>query len=191
MIVRLFSTIFRSKFHEKMACGWPNQRGRQEWTVRFVLCLVAALFCTQTSCSDIPSEAVLTVKQGGRQVELPTEASEKIRALVATFEQQLSTVDGMLRLAVSTELIENLRQKETIIEIRYPNSRSFILEGMNNYKIEADSLLVPLTGEFAEGEIATIFVHLGTWRPGPYRKSGGLTELRHLVKNVANLTDLE
>jgi len=161
--------------------------------VRCVFFLVAALFCAQTNCSDTPLEAVLTVQQGGRQVELPTEAeaSEEIRALVIACERQLSAVDGLLRLAVSAELIETLRQTETVIEISYHTSRSFVLEALGKHEIEADGLLVPLTGEFAQGEMATFFVHQGAWRPGPYRKSGGIAELRRLVRNLGVLVGAE
>lgn len=167
----------------EQACRWPST------AVRPVLFLAAALFCTQTSCSDALPETMLTVQQGGKQIELPVEAGGAAQALVVACEDQLSAVDGLLRLAVSAESIEALRQKETVIEIRYPTSRSFILEALGKHEIQADRLLIPLTGEFAEGEMATFFVHLGTWKPGPYRKSFGAPELRHLVENLGVLVD--
>lgn len=149
--------------------------------------MVMAIFGAQTSCSDTLQQAVLTIQHEGRQLELPAGEHEAIRALVVACERQLSAVDGLLRLAVSAERIETLRQQETVIEIRYPTSRSFVLEALGGHEIEADSLLIPLTGEFAQGEMATYFVHLGTWKPGPYRNSGGVPELRRLLGDLGVL----
>lgn len=150
----------------------------------FVLLLGAAVLGTQANCSESTEPAVLTLWQNGTAVALPAETGEAVKTLVAAGERQLSLADGMLRLAVSNDSVEALKKGETAIEIRYATPRSFVLEARGRREIHVEGFLVPLTGEFAEGEIATYFVYHGTWKAGPYRKNGGIPELRRLVAEL-------
>lgn len=50
--------------------------------------------------------------------------------------------------------------------------------------MEIDGYLIPLTGEYALGDITTIFIWMDGYRSGPYRNSKGPAELRRFVEGL-------
>lgn len=139
--------------------------------------LGAFLFGVASEDTRPPAEVSLTIHRRGHALEPPPDAAAEATGLVLACERQLSAAEAVLRLAVSKEQIRALRDEEVVLELRYPSPRSFVLEARDGRTIKADALLIPLTGTFAEGGVTTIFVHLGSWKPGPYRKTDGLSEL--------------
>lgn len=104
--------------------------------------------------------------------------------LIETAKDLLVTADDMLKLLVDPELIENIKKKDSALEIIYPKS----IELTSNYDkqtIYPDRILIPLSGEFVgeeENPTAIIFHGYPAYSSGPYSNSKRIKELKEILQ---------
>jgi len=148
---------------------------------RAVVALVACMFGFITDGAADSAAFSVTLYDHGRQIQLTAnqQVTEKIVALCA---EQLSNANGVLRLAVTPQLIDDLKQRERTLEIVYDEPQSFVI-AFNNNKFEASRLLIPLSGDYA-ANITTIFVGDAQYKHGPYRNSQGVANIIALVEQM-------
>ncbi len=118
----------------------------------------------------------------GKSLELGPDAPEAAE-LISRCEDQLRTADGMLRLAVTSRRIEEIRRSVKAVEILYSKPAAFTLSHSGR-KVEVQRLMIPLTGELA-GEVTTIFHGKEAYGAGPLRNRRGTAEIQQVVERLA------
>jgi hypothetical protein len=127
------------------------------------------------------SQVTVVLHQGGRATTI-AKNGPAVDAVVQEVEAQLRSADGVLRLGVTPELIEQLEKDEIVVEIQYRDPPSLIV-GFNKNTVRPRRLLVPLTGDYAEG-MTTIFHATKEFDAGPYRNSKGVAALKQLIEKT-------
>ncbi|HEX9871659.1 MAG TPA: hypothetical protein VGC99_24270 [Candidatus Tectomicrobia bacterium] len=133
-----------------------------------------------------PDKVSVTIYDRGKQLNLAADVAA-VQELVSRCEAQMRTADTMLKLAVTPQLIANLRRQEVTIEIRYSQPQTFIIS-FNGQTVEPMRILIPLTGEFAQG-VTTIFYGRDQYAHGPYRNSQGQHEISTVVAKLGIQVD--
>ena len=147
--------------------------------VFFLTTFIAAKACAtmQTETSHVD----LYIK--GKKTSLSLSKPE-VQQIVQSCEEQLQQADDILRLAVSSEAIEDIKQGETALEILYGSPKTFVI-GFNKNTVEVDRLLIPLTGDFAAaGQMTTIFLGKGKYMAGPYRNKQGTSAIQLILEQM-------
>ena len=123
----------------------------------------------------------VTIFDHGKQIAVAS-PEVTVRELVARCEERLQTADGILRLAVTPALIQDIQDKELAVEIRYREPKDFLIP-FNHQTLHPLRLLIPLTGEFAGG-ITTVFHGTTQYGAGPYRNKRDTEDLVKLVTQL-------
>ncbi len=134
------------------------------------------------SCKEkAESVKIIFYHQGQETIVNPEQSG--FSDLIKTAEFLLITADDMLKLLVDPELIENIKKKDSALEIIYPKP----IELTSNYDkqtIHPDRILLPLWGEFVgeeENPSAVIFHGYPAYSSGPYTNSKGIGELKNIL----------
>ena len=122
------------------------------------------------------------IHRHGKSLEL-TASSPGVEDLVALCEEQLQAADGMLRLATTPALIQQIREEEVAVEIVYSRPATFTVS-FNRQTLHPLRLLIPLTGDLA-GAVTTIFHGKTQYEAGPYRNRKGTAEIVALVARLS------
>jgi hypothetical protein len=112
-----------------------------------------------------------------------------VQGLVALAEERLHSADNLLRLAVTPGLITGIQQSELVIEFRYARPHTLEIP-FRKKTITLERLLIPLTGDFAEG-VTTIFLGYPEYAAGPYRSKGTPDQLRKLAEELRSGRDMQ
>lgn len=115
----------------------------------------------------------ILIHQRGHSTRLDVRSAHS-KALLTGIEQALTSSSDMLKLSVIQNTIDQLRSKEISVEIIYPSIRTFVLPKTHK-EIQADRLLVPITGEYTEAappkRYITFFYGIKRYASSPYANS--------------------
>lgn len=106
--------------------------------------------------------------------------------LIKTTENLLINADDLLRLAVNSRLIQQIKSEESAIEVIFPKPIELTVTYNKNI-IRPDRILIPLSGEFVgEGEnpAAVIFVGYPDYSSGPYTNNEGTEKLKNILYDM-------
>ena len=148
---------------------------------------VGALGVSGACSANPPAEDSVRVFRSGRELPLPSERAE-VRRLVERCVERLATADNVLRLAVSAETIAGLKRNETALEVVFAEPRTVTLE-LNGADLRVGRLLVPLTGEFAQGSTVIFYGPDQAYGSGPLRNDQGSEDLLETVLELARSED--
>jgi hypothetical protein len=135
---------------------------------------------TSRSGTEHFSMSSVTIYDRGEITRLPADRDES-QLLITLAEDRLRSANNVLRLAVTPGLIAGIQRSELAVEIGYAQPQTFAIFGKK--EIKPKQLLLPLTGDFAEG-VTTIFVGYPQYAAGPYRARGAPDRLRELVNRL-------
>lgn len=120
-------------------------------------------------------------------VNLDKKSMEEVYNLV---KELAYNTDDMLKLIVTSSRIEELKNKETVIEVIFNN---FIYIDSRVFgRIKAKKVLIPLSGDFIGGGtslMTTIFYAENNYSSGPLRNSNGLPiveKIKRIIKEKIN-----
>ena len=148
----------------------------------FRLCTVSMVVALAATCSAGSSDESPSVTVVGNGVRTQLDAHDpRVERLVELVEEALSGADGVLRLAVSRRLIDELTHSHESVEIRFPAQRVYHARVLQR-DISLGGVLIPLSGEFAQEDTVILFLWDQTYRPGPLTSSQGLAVIRQAVK---------
>lgn len=151
----------------------------------WMYCFVAAILSlVDTGTGEVaqPGPFSVIIYDRGKPIVFSPDTGG-IRELVAHCEERLRTADGILRLAVTPHRISEMQQKEVAIEIHYSQPQTFVIP-FNGQTLQPTRLLIPLTGDLAQG-VSTIFHGSeAQYVAGPYRNSKGNKEIGTLVVHL-------
>jgi len=103
----------------------------------------------------------LLLYRNGRPLSITRESSSHFAALLSAGEELFLNADSSYRLIMSPDRIEQLKRNETVLEIAYPAVQIAKIQG--RHTAYYGKLLIPLTGQFANG---TVFF-AGAWALEP------------------------
>lgn len=154
--------------------------------------LLVTLVAAPTICCDGKDGG--NVSGNGIQIIFHRNGEEKtidpqlpgFRKLARACEELFTTSDDVLRLIVTGETISSIRNGERAVEIRYRESRDFIMD-LNGSVLRPSRLLIPLSGEFGgeQGDApATIFHGHPDYSAGPVTNSGGSGPVKRILREL-------
>jgi hypothetical protein len=105
-------------------------------------------------------------------------------------EEALTSAHDILKLAVSTERIQEFKTKQISLEILYSEPKELRVTKFAR-TVKLDRMLVPLSGEFAvsptKQKFVTVFYGLREYGPGPYTNDGKFQDkLRGLLAKMGH-----
>jgi len=145
--------------------------------VFFLTTFIAAKACATMQTETSHVDLYINGKKTSLSLSKP-----EVQQIVQTCEEQLQQADGILRLAVSSEAIEEIKQSAAALEILYGSPKTFVI-GFNKNTVEVDRLLIPLTGDFA-AQVTTIFLGKGKYMAGPYRNKTGTSAIQSILEQM-------
>ncbi|HYB98732.1 MAG TPA: hypothetical protein VEC57_06305 [Candidatus Limnocylindrales bacterium] len=147
---------------------------------RLLRALMAAAVALAGCRATAAGQLQVVVYEGGQRRALPVQDASTA-ALLQAVEDSVHAADAVLRLAVTPQLVETLRNDHGCVEVTYPEPRRFTLPLLQGREVLAQRLLVPLTGELA-GTMTTILLDPGSgYRAGPLRASRPTQPLARLA----------
>jgi hypothetical protein len=144
--------------------------------------LIFLMVMSGFSCKEKTRNVRIIFHHQGQETVLNPKSFE-FTEVIKTAEDLLVTADDMLKLDVTPELIEEIKKKESAIEIIYPKPIK-LTSNYNRKIIRPDRLLIPLSGEFVgrgENPQAVIFHGYPAYSGGPYTNSEGIGKLKRIL----------
>ena len=108
-------------------------------------------------------------------------ATANTDSVVAYVQTLLDNVDDAYDLLVTEELIHSLKEKETCLEIIFPETINVTIGA--SHIIKLDRILIPISGNFS-GRHITVFWGIKKYSSGPYVKKGSSDELKRIIDSV-------
>lgn len=133
----------------------------------------------------INDEVRIIVYSRGKKTVLGSQ-SQSFILLRQKCENFLESADNMAKTLITQNMIENIKEKDSAIEIVY-SSLQEIETAYYKKKIKADHLLIPLTGKFVnKGENASVMIFFYSRRThtSPYSASRDVSDIEELLRSM-------
>jgi hypothetical protein len=104
---------------------------------------------------------------------------DEVNSIIKQTDNALAEGQTLNSLAVTSEMIQQVKEKEQFLEITFHENR-FVMTDKSG-KIEFRQVMIPLTGRFAQPGSLTIFYGTTGYHDSPLICSNGYNELRELL----------
>ena len=152
----------------------------------FMIKFLIILMIFNMGCSFIRSSNVtITFYSKGTSSEIKFQSQQDKEQVQNLIGELISDTDDILRLLVSDERINNLKQTESGIEIKYSKHKIITSKLLGDFRI--NRLYIPFSGEFTSEKtegVATIFLADTVYLSGPLRISDGMKIVKQLQELI-------
>ncbi|MBN1327194.1 MAG: hypothetical protein JW996_04530 [Candidatus Cloacimonetes bacterium] len=119
--------------------------------------------------------------ENGTEIQITLNSEEDQEKLFTLINELILSTDDMLRLLVSQDRIDQLKQEASGIELSFKDNIRIHSKEMGDHDV--DKILIPFTGEFVgdyNDRMATIFLANDGYISGPLRNMNGLPKVNEI-----------
>ena len=159
--------------------------GARRRVVRVAARVLASVLALSACRAGGSAGVRVVLHDSGSARDMSAAGDAAVAAVVETAERAVGAGETVLRLAVSEQMLDDIRSRQRSVEIDYGEVRTFRPAAMQGRELPIRRMLIPLSGQLA-GQITTIFMDPGGgYEAGPLRAAVSTGELETAVSKAA------
>ncbi|KQC09199.1 MAG: hypothetical protein APR54_13085 [Candidatus Cloacimonas sp. SDB] len=144
--------------------------------------VILILLIILTGCKNMEqAETDIIYFENGAETEIDLNSKEDQEKLINLINELMLGTDDMLRLLVSQDRIDQLKNEASGIEVSFNNVIRLHSEELGDHDVK--KILIPFSGEFVgdyNDSMATIFLANDGYMSGPLRNTQGLPKVNEI-----------